>query len=67
MERGVGDAVRPGLRGRNCEEKRLADLVVGGAGDTDRPRLGLEDGTVDAGRDEPGRPIDLRNGLGLGL
>lgn len=64
MERGAGDAVRPELRGRNCEEKRLADLVVGGAGETD---WSLEKGTVDAGRPVPGRPVDLRNWLELAL
>lgn len=64
MERGVGDAVRPELRGRNCEEKRLADLIVGGAGETD---WSLENGTVDAGRDVRGGPVALRNWLGLGL
>lgn len=59
----MGDSERPGLR-ENLLEKRLTDLVVGGAGDAEKSRRkGLDDGTVDEGREVRGGAEDLRNGF----
>ena len=60
---GVGDPLRPGLR-ESLLVKRLTDL--GGAGDAERSRRGVENGRVDAGREvRGGGAEDLRNGKGL--
>ena len=59
---GVGDPLRPGLR-ESLLLKRLTDL--GGAGDAERSRRGVENGSVDAGRVVRGGAEDLRNGEGL--
>lgn len=60
---GVGDPLRPGLR-ESLLVKRLTDL--GGAGDAERSRRGVENGRVDAGREvRGGGAEDLRNGEGL--
>lgn len=60
---GVGDVLRPGLRD-SLLLKRLTDL--GGAGDAERSRRGVENGSVEAGRVvRGGGAEDLRNGEGL--
>ena len=59
---GVGDVLRPGLRD-SLLLKRLTDL--GGAGDAERSRRGVENGSVEAGRVVRGGAEDLRNGEGL--